>query len=255
MRHYREAMKRVAVALIVALVGIGGLLGVAPAGAQANVESDFINRINAERTSRGLGALAVDGELTGIARGWSSHMASSNTLSHNPNFSKQVKQNWTKLGENVGVGDDAGQIHDAFMNSPAHKANILDSAFTKIGVGVVTGDDGRIWVTENFMRLQSDDNGGGAPPPTTAATEPPTSAAPSSSPPTTPKPPSTPKPTTSARPRPPTTPLPATTAPPATSTPSDVTTTTEPPPVPGQPAEAPYRVKLVLNGLQVLDRH
>jgi uncharacterized protein YkwD len=37
------------------------------------------------------------------------------------------------------------------MNSPEHRRNILDSAFTTVGVGVVDSPDGTVWVTEDFM--------------------------------------------------------------------------------------------------------
>ena len=144
-RGYGAVVRSAAVALVIAF----GLLlfgPVRPAAAQASYESDFIRRINSERTSRGIAAMAVDSELTGIARNWAQHMASTNTLSHNPNLANQVKQDWVKLGENVGVGDTVDAIHTAFMNSPAHRANILDGDFTKVGVGVVTGGDGRIGV-------------------------------------------------------------------------------------------------------------
>jgi hypothetical protein len=199
--------------------------------ADTGEEADFVSRINAERTSRGLGALATDSELTTIARRWSGKMAAANQLSHNPNLSKEVTQDWEKLGENVGVGGSVADIHVAFMNSPAHRANILDPAFTHVGVGVVDGADGRIWVTEVFMRLRSDSGG------TTTATTPTTVRTTS---PTTARPPRT---TTTA---PPNT-QPPDTAPPDTTPPP--TTTTEPPP----PPEPTRRLVLVLQGLHDFD--
>ncbi|HVM07285.1 MAG TPA: CAP domain-containing protein, partial [Acidimicrobiales bacterium] len=153
---------KVVVALAVLLATLA--LATPPAAADAGVEAEFVSLTNNARGSRG--SLTVDAELTSIARRWSAKMAADNRLAHNPNLSKEVTQDWAKLGENVGTGDSAPQIHDAFMNSSAHRANILDSDFTHVGIGVVRGGDGRIWVTEVFMKLRS---GGGSPPPTTAA--------------------------------------------------------------------------------------
>jgi len=62
-----------------------------------------------------------------------------------------VVTNWQYVGENVGYGPDALTVHVAFMNSPAHRANILDRDYTEVGVGaVVVGD--RVWVAEVFRR-------------------------------------------------------------------------------------------------------
>ncbi len=47
---------------------------------------------------------------------------------------------WRKLGENVGMGGTVPQIHTAYMNSPGHRANILDPRFTEIGTAAVWGD-------------------------------------------------------------------------------------------------------------------
>jgi uncharacterized protein YkwD len=208
------------------------------ASADAGVEAEFVQLTNNARGGRNL---TVDSQLTAVARRWSAKMAADNRLAHNPNLAKEVTHDWAKLGENVGTGDNAPQIHDAFMNSPAHRANILDSDFTHVGIGVVRGGDGRIWVTEVFMKLRS--GGGSAPPPTS--------------------PPPTAAPTTTARPRvttpPPTAPPP--TAPPTTAAPTTTSTTTTtttttiplPPPPPSSSSELTPRYVLVLEGLARLD--
>jgi hypothetical protein len=78
-------------------------------------------------------------------------MASKQSLYHNPNLTSQV-QNWQAVGENVGEGPTVSDIHDAFMHSPEHKANILDHDFTQVGVGVSVDKNGIIWVTEDFRQ-------------------------------------------------------------------------------------------------------
>ncbi|MFA9564456.1 MAG: CAP domain-containing protein, partial [Acidimicrobiales bacterium] len=78
-----------------------------PAGAQgydSGAEAQFIASINQLRTSKGLNALTVDGELTAGSRVWTDHMKAQGSISHAPDLSVGVTQNWQKLGENVGVG-------------------------------------------------------------------------------------------------------------------------------------------------------
>ncbi len=178
-------------------------------------ESQFIDRINSLRTSKGLRPLQPSGELTGVARSWTDRMVSKGQISHNPNLGSQVSGGWTKLGENVGVGYDVAGLMEAFINSPAHYRNLVDPAWTHVGVGVTFGGDGRTYTTHNFMALP----GGGAPPP------PP--------PPTPPTPTTSPPPTAAPTPPPPT------------------TTTTAPPPEP-EPTED--RITAVLEPLRSLEQ-
>jgi uncharacterized protein YkwD len=156
----RSGWKLVAVAALM----LGGL-GTVPLSqssatvvAQATADSTadearFVELINASRTAEGLPALTVEAELVTVGRNWSSQMAAAGEISHNPNFKNDVKSKWRKLGENVGVGPTVGELHEAFMNSPAHRKNIMDPAFTRIGIGLVYSSDGTIYVTEQFMDL------------------------------------------------------------------------------------------------------
>ncbi len=248
-----------AVTTLTGLLLAGALVDAA--GADAGMEADFVARVNGARSAKGLGTLTTDGELTAIARRWSQRMADANKLSHNPNLANEVTQNWEKLAENVGVGPTVEDIHNAFMNSAPHRANILDGALTHIGVGVVIDGSGAIWVTQVFMRLRS---GGSASSPTTAAPAP--APAPSPAPTTAPT-------TTTTRPRLTTTtaaPAPATATPAPRAVPTTTSTTTAvattapplPPPPPEPTPTAPStsagpptsRLVLVLDGLRALDR-
>lgn len=128
----------------------------------ASAENDFVARINALRTSKGLGQLETNPELVGIARDWARKMADADEISHNPDLAGLVKADWRKLGENVGVGMTVASLHDAFVNSPAHYRNLVDPEFTAIGVGVVVGRGGALFTAHQFMRLRP------VPTPTTA---------------------------------------------------------------------------------------
>jgi Cysteine-rich secretory protein family len=183
--------------------------------ADPGTEAQFVSRINSLRASKGVRQLQVHGELTGVARRWTDRMVANGQISHNPNLGSQVSGGWTKLGENVGVGHDVDGLMQAFINSPSHYGNLVDPAWTHVGVGVTFASDGRMYTTHNFMAL----SGGGAPPP------PP------------PAPPPSPRPT-------------PTTSPPTTAPPPPTTTTTAPPPPPEPTQE---RVTAVLEPLRHLE--
>jgi uncharacterized protein YkwD len=149
----RPAARRGLLALVAtasaAVMALAGLAAAPSAHASTSgSEQQFVASINSARASVGRTALSTSSELTSVARAWAAKMASSNTLKHNPNLTSQIT-NWRYAGENVGVGGNVTELHQAFMNSPAHKANILDHDYTQIGVGVVMGA-GRMWVVEVF---------------------------------------------------------------------------------------------------------
>jgi hypothetical protein len=62
--------------------------------------------------------------------------------------------NASSLGENVGMGGDVAGLHDALMNSPHHRENILDPAFNQVGIGVIVSG-GTVFVTEDFLHSKS----------------------------------------------------------------------------------------------------
>lgn len=107
-------------------------------------------RINLARRLRGDTRLRLDPELTRVARTHAREMIARGSLFHSPQqvLTRKVT-NWNILGENIGVGGGVASLHQAFMDSPDHRANILYDPFRHVGVGVVR-DDGRMWVTIIF---------------------------------------------------------------------------------------------------------
>lgn len=118
--------------------------------AQAGAEESFVAEINTERAARGLEPMQVYWDLTDDALAHSAAMMSQDRIFHNPDLAA-VTNEWQRLGENVGVGYSVGSLHDAFMNSPAHRANILGD-YNYVGVGVVQGSGDVLWATIIFMR-------------------------------------------------------------------------------------------------------
>ena len=158
-------LAKIAAALTVVAASFGTMaIGTAtPAGADTvSDENAFVAAINQLRQSKGLRPLGVDPRLTEVARTWSATMASQNKLYHNPSVASQAPADWTKLGENVGYGPSVPVIHDAFVKSAAHYANLVDPGFNAMGIGVVMAGK-TMWVTEVFEFSPS------APPPSAQA--------------------------------------------------------------------------------------
>jgi hypothetical protein len=123
-------------------------LSPAPASATGPNTSSILSAVNSARAGAGRRPLSLRSDLSAVAYRWSQHMAATGTLAHNPSLTRQVTH-WRWVGENVGYGPDWRAVEVAFMNSPGHRANILDRDYTQIGIGVVVRGD-RVWVTQVF---------------------------------------------------------------------------------------------------------
>jgi hypothetical protein len=171
-------MRRVAAsaaAVVIAVLGLGAVLGVAPAHAGGYVPSDETrvqNLLNATRTSKGLAALKRNDDLVGTARRQADRMAAKGSIFHNPSLGAEMTStgvNWQKAGENVGMGPDVDLIEQAFLDSPHHYENIVDPSYDTIGIGVVDGADGRRYVVQVFADLRTAAAAPVAPKPAAAA--------------------------------------------------------------------------------------
>lgn len=113
-------------------------------------EKMFASKMNQARKAQGLRTMKLDPEISKVGKVHTRDMVRSNTLVHSSSteLTRRVT-NWVTLGENVGVGSTVPSLHTSFMNSPAHKANILHKAFNNVGVGTIKRD-GRMWVTVIF---------------------------------------------------------------------------------------------------------
>ncbi|WP_101254912.1 CAP domain-containing protein [Streptomyces barkulensis] len=113
--------------------------------------------VNRERAAAGCRPVTADARLARAAEDYSDTMAASGVLSHTgPDGSTMAGRveaagyAWSNLGENIAQGQpDAASVMKAWMNSPGHRANILNCAFEELGVGVHFGDGGPWW-TQNF---------------------------------------------------------------------------------------------------------
>ena len=132
---------------------VTGAAAAAPASAvvdTTSVEDQFTAKLNYARSSRGIPRLTTRSALVQVAREQARRMAGQSRLYHNPTLTSDVS-NWRWVGENVGYGPSVASVHTAFMNSPAHRANILDRDYTEVGIGAVVAN-GRVWVAQVFKR-------------------------------------------------------------------------------------------------------
>ena len=163
-RPWRRRLATTLAGLLTAALAMVLLPGTAYAGPN---EGDIFSAVNSARSSAGLAAYSYAGDLAAAARGQAERMAASGELYHNPNLSSEVG-GWSRIGENVAFAGDWRSAHDVLMNSPDHRAQILDSGYTQMGVGTAVGDDGTFWVAQVFRTPSgapstSGGSGGGTP--------------------------------------------------------------------------------------------
>jgi hypothetical protein len=145
-------MRRTRFGILITVALIAQVL-VMPASASTTTDAEacFVNAINTERTSRGLAPMLVDPDPLGYARQHTSAMISAGSLFHSTSaqLAAVLPKAMTNWGENVGYASTCERLHRAFMESPGHKANILDPDFNRMTVGVAFSS-GRLWATEIF---------------------------------------------------------------------------------------------------------
>lgn len=131
---------------------LAAAIGLVAAACNPN-ETKLMDLTNGERTMRGIPAMEFNLALWLKANSWANKMAADGRLSHS-NLADGNPYNWRLLGENVGVtcGGSVLDVHQGFMSSSGHKANILDRRFNYFAIAVIEAK-GCIWVVEEFMQL------------------------------------------------------------------------------------------------------
>lgn len=122
-----------------------------------NYENEVIRIVNEIRVKNGLNTLTADWELSRVARYKSQDMKDNNYFSHTSpvygspfDMIKNFGISYRGAAENIAKGQRTPQaVVNAWMNSSGHRANILNSSYTKIGVGYIA--DGNYW-TQMFIR-------------------------------------------------------------------------------------------------------
>lgn len=127
----------------------------APTDEATALAAEVVRLANQERVTAGLPQLTAHPAATAAALAHSQDQAAHGRMSHTgsdgSNAGTRLSRagfDWRAWGENVAVGyRTPSDVVAAWMGSPGHRANVLNAAFTTIGIGVATDADGRAYWT------------------------------------------------------------------------------------------------------------
>ncbi len=141
--------------------GTGGTGGTAGSGGSGSAigsatEQEVVRLTNEARRGH-CAALINDAKLHAAALGHSRDMAAKNYFSHTSqdgrSFSDRITAagfKWHAVAENIALGQRTpAEVVKSWLNSPGHRANIMNCTYTRIGVGVAEGAKGLYW-TQDF---------------------------------------------------------------------------------------------------------
>ena len=121
-------------------------------------EMQLVNLVNQERTKAGVASLTADPQLAEVARTKSQDMVARNYFGHtSPTFGSTFSLvrsrgiSYSIAGENLAGAANVATAHRMLMDSPGHRANILEARFKKIGVGVARGGPYGAMYTQIFL--------------------------------------------------------------------------------------------------------
>lgn len=117
------------------------------------------NFINEDRKSNNLPELPLDEQLCAIARVKAQDMKDNKYFAHSsPTYGRAADMlrkfgyEFTSVGENLAHHATVLKSEAAFMSSASHRANILGSQWSRVGVGVCYDDKGFVYVVQLFVR-------------------------------------------------------------------------------------------------------
>ncbi|MDW7675806.1 MAG: CAP domain-containing protein, partial [Bacillota bacterium] len=121
-------------------------------------EKRMVDLVNQERSKAGLKPLQVDMAIVKVARLKSQDMITNKYFAHNSpvygspfDMMKSYGITYRTAGENLAGAGTVDRAHINLMNSPGHRANILNANYTHIGIGVVDGGPYGKMFTQMFV--------------------------------------------------------------------------------------------------------
>lgn len=122
-----------------------------------DLEMKMLQLVNQERTKRGLKPLQWDPEILPVARAHSQDMFARGYFSHytlegkDPfDRMKAARIKYYSAGENLALGPTLSICHEGLMNSPGHKANILNPTYGRVGIGILDGGAYGLMISQEF---------------------------------------------------------------------------------------------------------
>ncbi|PKV83683.1 sigma-70 family RNA polymerase sigma factor [Streptomyces sp. TLI_146] len=124
---------------------------------QGSTAQQVIALVNTERAKNGCGPVSDNSRLATAAQRHSDNMAAQGFFDHtDPSGAGPGERihaagyQWSTYGENIARGQQTpADVMNSWMNSPGHRANILNCAFKELGVGIHNGAGGPWW-TQDF---------------------------------------------------------------------------------------------------------
>jgi len=124
---------------------------------RADLEMKMLALVNQERAKIGLKPLQWDPELVPVARSHSQDMFSRGYFSH---YTLEGKDPFDRMkaagikyfsaGENLALGPSLSICHEGLMNSPGHRANILNPTYGRVGIGILDGGAYGLMISQEF---------------------------------------------------------------------------------------------------------
>ena len=120
-------------------------------------EEEMLRLVNRERVSRGLKPLVMSERLRRVARAHSVDMFQKGYFAHDTpdgvtpfQRMRRGEVRFYAAGENLALAPTVRIAHSGLMKSPGHRANILNPAFRRVGIGAVRGAPRGIMFTQDF---------------------------------------------------------------------------------------------------------
>lgn len=121
------------------------------------LEAKMLELINKERAKEGLHSLKADPEQTAVARAHSKDMFSRGYFAHNNpdgkdpfDRMKAARVKFIAAGENLALAQTLEIAHRNLMNSPGHRANIMNPSFGRVGIGIQDGGFYGLMISQEF---------------------------------------------------------------------------------------------------------
>jgi uncharacterized protein YkwD len=122
-----------------------------------SLEAQMLELINQERAKEGLKPLKADREEMAVARAHSKDMFARGYFAHvNPEGKdpfdrmKTAKLKFKTAGENLALAQTLQIAHTNLMNSPGHRANIMNPQYKRVGIGILDGGFYGLMISQEF---------------------------------------------------------------------------------------------------------
>jgi len=158
MRLFRQTGLILLAAAVCAVPGAVAQAGYSSPVMATIAEQYLLSAANQERAARGLGELHRDVKLAHAATDHAQRMAEHGSISHQFAGEAELTDRGASAGvafstisENVAEAPSVLQIHDMWMHSEHHRANLLDPAVDSVGISVIARG-GELYAVEDFAK-------------------------------------------------------------------------------------------------------